>query len=47
MIMVNAEGRITLVNTQAETVFGYAREELIGHPIEMLVPERFRSHHVD
>ena len=47
MIMVNAKGRITLVNTQAETVFGYAREELIGHPIEMLVPERFRSHHVD
>ena len=46
MIMVNAEGRITLVNTQAETVFGYTREELIGHPIEMLVPERFRSHHM-
>jgi two-component system, LuxR family, sensor kinase FixL len=45
MIMVNTEGRITLVNTQAEAVFGYAREELIGHPIEMLVPERFRSHH--
>jgi PAS domain S-box-containing protein len=47
MIMVNAKGRITLVNTQAETVFGYTREELIGNPIEMLVPERFRSHHVD
>ena len=46
IIMVNAEGRITLVNTQAETVFGYTREELIGHPIEMLVPERFRSHHM-
>jgi PAS domain S-box-containing protein len=46
MIMVNAEGCITLVNTQAEAVFGYAREELIGHPIEMLVPERFRSHHI-
>ena len=46
MIMVNAKGRITLVNTQAETVFGYTREELIGHPIEMLVPERFRSHHM-
>jgi PAS domain S-box-containing protein len=45
MVMVNTEGRITLVNTQAEVVFGYAREELIGHPIEMLVPERFRSHH--
>jgi two-component system, LuxR family, sensor kinase FixL len=46
MIMVNTEGRITLVNTQAEAVFGYAREELIGQPIEMLVPERFRSRHV-
>ena len=45
MIMVNAEGRITLVNTQAEAVFGYTREELIDHPIEMLVPERFGSHH--
>ena len=46
MIMTNTEGRITLVNTQAETVFGYTREELIGRPIEMLVPERFRSHHM-
>jgi PAS domain S-box-containing protein len=46
MIMVNSEGRIALVNTQVETVFGYARQELIGHSIEMLVPERFRSHHV-
>ena len=46
MIMVNSEGRIGLVNTQVETVFGYAREELIGHSIEMLVPERFRSHHI-
>jgi PAS domain S-box-containing protein len=46
MIMVNTEGHITLVNTQAETVFDYAREELIGHPIEMLVPERFRSQHM-
>ena len=46
MIMVNAEGRITLVNTQAEIVFGYAREELIGHSIELLVPELFGSHHL-
>jgi two-component system, LuxR family, sensor kinase FixL len=45
MTMVNSEGRITLVNTRAEAVFGYPRDELIGHPIEMLVPERFRSHH--
>jgi two-component system, LuxR family, sensor kinase FixL len=46
MIMVDAEGRITLVNTQAEAVFGYARKELIGRPIEMLVPERLRSDHI-
>jgi PAS domain S-box-containing protein len=46
MIIVDAEGCITLVNTQAEAVFGYSRHELIGSPIEMLVPERFKSHHV-
>ncbi len=45
MIMVNQEGRITLVNAAAETVFGYAREELIGSAIEILIPERFRSDH--
>src|SRR5205823_14093227 len=46
MIMVNAEGRITLVNTQAEAIFGYTRQELIGRQIEMLIPERSRFHHV-
>jgi two-component system sensor kinase FixL len=46
MIIVDTEGCITLVNTQAEAVFGYSRHELIGSPIEMLVPERFKSHHV-
>ncbi len=45
MIMANKEGRITLVNRRVETLFGYARDELIGQPIEMLVPERFRSRH--
>ena len=45
MIMVNQDGRITLVNAAVETVFGYAREELIGSAIEILVPERVRSHH--
>jgi two-component system, LuxR family, sensor kinase FixL len=47
MIMVNTEGCITLVNTQAEAVFGYVRQELIGRRIETLVPERFRSHHLE
>src|SRR5215475_9834953 len=46
MIMVNTEGCVTLVNTQAEAVFGYSRQELLGRPIETLVPERFRSHHM-
>src|SRR5260221_153556 len=45
MVMINAAGRIEMVNTQAERVFGYARTELLGQPVEMLVPERFRGHH--
>ena len=45
MIMVDAEGKIDLTNAQVESVFGYTRQELVGHPLEMLVPERFRIHH--
>jgi two-component system sensor kinase FixL len=47
MIMVNHEGQITLANLQAEKTFGYSREELLGRPIEMLVPERLRSGYRD
>jgi PAS domain S-box-containing protein len=45
MIMINGEDKIELANAQAEAVFGYTRQELVGHPVEMLVPERFRSQH--
>jgi two-component system, sensor histidine kinase PdtaS len=45
MVMVNQDGRIEMVNAQAERVFGYDRSELLGWPVEMLVPERFRSRH--
>ena len=45
MIMVNAEGKIELINAEVESVFGYTRQELIGRPVEMLIPERFRSGH--
>jgi PAS domain S-box-containing protein len=45
MVMINPAGEIVMVNAQAERVFGYARAEILGQPVEMLVPERFRSHH--
>jgi len=45
MIMVNGEGSIALVNAQAERVFGYAREELLGQSIETLIPARVLPRH--
>jgi two-component system, LuxR family, sensor kinase FixL len=45
IILVDKEGHIVLVNSQTEKLFGYARGELIGHSIEILVPSRFRQGH--
>ena len=45
MIMIDAARRIRLVNRRAEEMFGYARAEFLGQPIEMLVPERYRAGH--
>ena len=45
MVMIDPAGTIVMVNTQAERAFGYSRAELVGQPVEMLVPERFRPHH--
>jgi PAS domain S-box-containing protein len=42
---IDREGRITLVNRMAEIQFGYQRGELVGQPIEILVPEAFRPQH--
>jgi len=45
MVIVDQDGRIQLANAQTESLFGYRREELIGRPVEMLVPGRFRGAH--
>ncbi|HSV48051.1 MAG TPA: PAS domain S-box protein, partial [Ramlibacter sp.] len=46
IVMVNASGRIVLVNSQAEALFGYARDELLAEPVELLLPGRFREKHL-
>jgi protein-histidine pros-kinase len=45
MVLVDGEGRIVAINAQAEQLFGYRREELLGQPVERLMPERFRGGH--
>jgi PAS domain S-box-containing protein len=45
MVIVGKDGRILLVNAQTEKLFGYAREELLGQWVELLVPERLRKKH--
>ena len=45
IIIVNSGGEVVLVNTQTEKLFGYARKELLGQPIEILLPERYREKH--
>ena len=46
ILIVDQRGTILSVNRQTEVVFGYARERLVGEPIEMLLPERLRAQHV-
>ncbi|WP_416898315.1 MAG: PAS domain S-box protein [Minwuia sp.] len=45
MIMVDSLGRIAMVNRQAELMFGYVREEMLGNSVHMLLPERLREKH--
>lgn len=45
VVIVDEMGNIVLVNSQAEIVFGYERSQLLGRPVEMLMPERFRARH--
>ena len=46
IVIVNSTGRMVLVNTQAQKLFGYDASELLGQPVEALLPHRYRSMHV-
>jgi PAS domain S-box-containing protein len=45
IVMVNVTGRVVLINSQAENLFGYRRAEMMGQPVEMLLPQRFHAAH--
>jgi PAS domain S-box-containing protein len=45
IVIVNRDGNITIVNAQTEKLFGYSRAELLGRPVEILIPERIRQAH--
>lgn len=47
MLAVDAQGNIAHLNTQVERLFGYGRDELLGKPLELLLPERFRARHAE
>jgi PAS domain S-box-containing protein len=45
VVIIDPQGDIVFVNARTETMFGYARDELVGSPVETLLPERFREGH--
>lgn len=47
IVVTDPGGRITRVNAQAEKMFGYSRDELVGQAVETLLPERLRPQHVE
>lgn len=46
MVIIDEQGKVAIVNAQAENMFGYERNEILGHTIETLLPERLRTQHV-
>ena len=46
IVIADQEGKIFMVNREAELIFGYSRKELYGQPVEILLPESKRSAHV-
>ena len=47
MVVVNNNGQIILANEQTKNMFGYAKDELIGQSLEVLIPQRYRKRHVN
>jgi PAS domain S-box-containing protein len=47
MVVTDKAGKIIFANSQTEKIFGYERDELLGHEVEMLMPLRFRHHHLE
>jgi two-component system, sensor histidine kinase len=47
MIIIDGSGAIRFANRQVSSVFGYTRDEILGKPVELLMPERFHERHVD
>jgi PAS domain S-box-containing protein len=45
IVIVDTSGTIQIVNRQTEVLFDYPRAELLGQPVEVLLPERFRGRH--
>ncbi len=45
MVLMGQDGRIAMISQMTERMFGFSRDELIGRPVEILVPERFRAAH--
>jgi len=46
ILIVDQDGKIRIVNSQTEAFFGFSRQELLGQPVEMLIPERLRDKHI-
>ena len=46
LVITHSEGKISVVNSQTEILFGYSRQEMVGRPVEMLIPVRFGELHL-